>query len=93
MAGDVPPGMPFEGTKGVMLAIEYDTVDAAHSAFAALAEGGQVTILAEGGQVTILAEGGQVTMPMATAFWARTFGMLTDRCGVAWAVNGEPQQF
>ena len=23
-AGDVPPGMPYEGVKGVMLAIQYD---------------------------------------------------------------------
>jgi len=37
-----------------------------------------------------LAQGGQVTMPMAPAFWARTFGMLTDRFGVHWAVNGAP---
>ena len=37
-----------------------------------------------------LAEGGQVTMPLAPAFWARTFGMLTDRYGISWAVNGEP---
>ncbi|MNR65268.1 hypothetical protein D3C85_1882400 [compost metagenome] len=36
-----------------------------------------------------LAEGGQVTMPLAPAFWAKTFGMLTDRFGVSWAVNGE----
>jgi PhnB protein len=72
MAGDTPPGMPFEGMKGVMLALQYDTVDEALSAFSALAQGGQVT------------------MPMAPAFWAKTFGMLTDRFGVSWAVNGVP---
>jgi uncharacterized glyoxalase superfamily protein PhnB len=27
------------------------------------------------------------------AFWAKTFGMLTDRFGVSWAVNGEPIAF
>ena len=43
-AGDTPPGMPFEGVKGVMLAIQYDTVDQAHTAFHALSQGGQVTM-------------------------------------------------
>ncbi len=71
-AGDTPPGMPHEGIKGVMLALQYDTVDQANAAFNALLQGGQVT------------------MPMAPAFWAKTFGMLTDRFGISWAVNGEP---
>jgi PhnB protein len=71
-AGDVPPGMPFDGMKGVMLALQYDGVDDAQRAFHALSEGGTVT------------------MPLAPAFWARTFGMLTDRFGVSWAVNGGP---
>lgn len=70
-AGDTPPGMPYEGVKGVMLAVQYDTIDQAHSAFHALSQGGQVT------------------MPLAPAFWAKAFGMLTDRFGVSWAVNGE----
>ena len=74
-AGDTPPGMPYDGVKGVMLALQYDTVDQAHSAFNALSQGGQVT------------------MPMAPAFWAETFGMLTDRFGVSWAVNGAPIEF
>ena len=74
-AGDTPPGMPYDGVKGVMLALQYDTVDQAHSAFNALSQGGQVT------------------MPMAPAFWAETFGMLTDRFGVSWAVNGAPIDF
>jgi len=29
-------------------------------------------------------------MPLAPTFWASTFGMLTDRFGVSWAVNGAP---
>jgi PhnB protein len=74
-AGDVPPGMPFDGIKGVMLALQYDTVDQAHIAFDALSQGGQVT------------------MPLAPSFWAQTFGMLTDRFGVSWAVNGAPVPF
>lgn len=74
-AADVPPGVLFDGIKGVMIALQYDTVDQAHGAFQALAQGGQVT------------------MPLAPAFWAETFGMLTDRFGVAWAVNGAPIEF
>ena len=74
-AGDTPPGMAYEGVKGMMLALQYDTIDQAHGAFQALSQGGQVT------------------MPLAPTFWARTFGMLTDRFGVSWAVNGEPIAF
>jgi len=74
-AGDTPPGVPYEGMRGVMLAIQYDTIDQAHGAFHALSQGGQVT------------------MPLAPAFWAKTFGMLTDRFGVSWAVNGESIAF
>lgn len=74
-AGDAPPGMPFDGMKGVMLALQYDTVAQAEAAFRALANGGKVT------------------MPLAPAFWSKTFGMLTDRFGVSWAVNGEAIDF
>ena len=74
-AGDTPPGVPYEGMRGVMLAIQYDTIDQAQGAFHALSQGGQVT------------------MPLAPAFWAKTFGMLTDRFGVSWAVNGESIAF
>jgi PhnB protein len=36
-----------------------------------------------------LADGGEVTMAMAPAFWAKSFGMVTDRFGVHWILNGE----
>lgn len=36
-----------------------------------------------------LAAGGQVTMPMQAAFWAKTWGMLVDKFGTPWIVNGE----
>lgn len=36
-----------------------------------------------------LAEGGKVTMPYSPTFWAKKFGMLIDRFGVAWIINGE----
>ena len=39
-----------------------------------------------------LAAGGQVTMPYQKTFWADGFGMLVDRFGTPWMVNGGPQQ-
>ncbi len=36
-----------------------------------------------------LAEGGTVTMPYSPTFWAKKFGMLIDRFGVSWIINGE----
>ena len=36
-----------------------------------------------------LCEGGQVTMPLQSTFWAKTWGMLVDRFGTPWIVNGE----
>lgn len=71
-AGDAPPHVPYEGIKGVMLALQYDTVDQAQSAFHALSQGGKVT------------------MPLGPTFWAKSFGMLTDRFGVNWGISGEP---
>ena len=38
----------------------------------------------------VLAAGGQVTMPMQSAFWAKRWGMLVDKFGTPWIVNGEP---
>jgi PhnB protein len=42
-----------------------------------------------------LAEGGEITMPLQKTFWGATFGMLTDKFGVAWMINcddgGKPQ--
>lgn len=35
-----------------------------------------------------LTEGGQVTMPMQGAFWAQRWGMLIDKFGTPWIVNG-----
>ncbi len=36
-----------------------------------------------------LSKGGTVTMPYSPTFWAKKFGMLTDRYGVHWIINGE----
>ena len=66
------PASGYPGIQCCMLALQYDTTDAAQSAFHALAQGGKVT------------------MPLTPTFWAKTFGMVTDRFGVSWAVNGAP---
>ncbi len=34
-----------------------------------------------------VAEGGTVTVPLQQTFWARAFGMVTDRFGVPWIIN------
>lgn len=39
-----------------------------------------------------LAEGGNVQMPMAETFWAERFGMLVDRFGTPWLINGVYKQ-
>jgi PhnB protein len=38
-----------------------------------------------------LAAGGTVTMALQPMFWARIWGMLTDKYGIPWIVNGELQ--
>ena len=35
-----------------------------------------------------LAKGGRVNMPIEKTFWAEAFGMLVDRFGTPWMVNG-----
>jgi PhnB protein len=35
-----------------------------------------------------LAAGGQAIMPLGKTFWVEAFGMLTDRFGVHWMING-----
>ncbi len=36
-----------------------------------------------------LSDGGKITMPMQPAFWSKAWGMLTDKFGTPWIVNGE----
>lgn len=44
----------------------------------------------QGGEVfNRLAQGGTITMPFQPTFWAKSFGMLTDKFGVNWMVNVE----
>lgn len=40
---------------------------------------------------TALSAGGKVIMPLADAFWGAYFGMLTDKFGIKWMVNVEPE--
>jgi len=40
-----------------------------------------------------LCEGGKVTMPWSESFWADGFGMLVDRFGTPWIVNGGMREF
>lgn len=74
MAGDTPPGVPYQGIQGCMMAITYPSVDEATRVFNALAEGGKVG------------------MALGETFWADTFGMVTDRYGTPWGVNGGPRE-
>ena len=39
-----------------------------------------------------LAAGGKVGMPLGETFFAKAFGMVTDRFGVAWMVMAGPKQ-
>lgn len=45
--------------------------------------------VAEGQRVfDAFAAGGQVTMPFGKTFWVEAFGMVTDRFGTPWLING-----
>lgn len=39
-----------------------------------------------------LSEGGQITMPFEKTFWGADFGMCTDKYGVQWMVNYDPNE-
>ena len=43
-AGDTPANMPYEGIKGVSIAVDYASVAEAEKVFAALAAGGQTSM-------------------------------------------------
>jgi PhnB protein len=73
MAGDAPPGVPYQGINGVMMTLTYATAAEARRVFESLADGGKIT------------------MPLSETFWADSFGMVTDRFGTPWGVNGGPR--
>ena len=60
--------------------IPYDGVTLTMS-YASTAEGEAV--------FNALSDGGTVIMPYQPAFWAKSAGMLTDRFGTSWNINGE----
>lgn len=70
MGADAPPGR-FQTAQGIVVSIAVDTPEDADRVFAALSEGGSIT------------------MPIQETFWARRFGMCTDRFGIPWMVNCE----
>jgi len=70
MASDWMADRPYEGMHGFSLSLIYPTAAEARRMFAALGQGGKVT------------------MPMDKTFWAEAFGMLVDRFGTPWMVNG-----
>ena len=72
-AGDAPAQVPYQGIKGVSIAMNYPTVAEAERVFKALADGGKVT------------------MSQQPTMWARSCGMVTDRFGTPWIINGELQ--
>jgi len=74
MAGDSMVGQPFEGMRGIMMALTYPTASEAKRVF------------------ELLAKGGNIQMPLGETFWAEAFGMVTDRFGTPWAVNGGSKQ-
>lgn len=37
-----------------------------------------------------LAENGSIQMPLQKTFWSPSFGMVTDRFGIPWMINCEP---
>jgi PhnB protein len=70
MASDWMADRPYEGMHGFSLSLIYPTAAEARRMFAALGQGGKVT------------------MPMDKTFWAEAFGMLVDRFGTPWMING-----
>jgi PhnB protein len=49
------------------------------------------TVAKATGAFNSLADGGTVTMALQAMFWAKIFGMVTDKFGTPWIVNGELQ--
>jgi PhnB protein len=72
MASDVPSHMPWDrGTNSFSVSLSGDADDDAQLR----------------GYWLKLTEGAEIQEQLSTAPWGDTFGMLTDRFGVAWLVN------
>jgi len=73
MASDTMPGMPGTFTAGNNFMINLNCDDEA-----------EVDRL-----FNALVQGGKTNMPVGETFWAKRFGMLTDKFGVEWMLNLE----
>ena len=71
MASDTPPGMEPRVGSSISLSLSGGPDD-------------EATLR---GYWDGLAQGGTVTVPLETAPWGDTFGILTDRFGTAWMVS------
>ncbi len=75
------------GTTSIMGA---DSPPGRHQKAQGIMESVAITDVAEAERVfNALAEGGSIQMPFQETFWAKGFGMLTDRFGIPWMVNCE----
>jgi len=69
LLGSDAPGGRYQTPQGFSVSLEIGTPEEADRIFAALGEGGSVT------------------MPIQETFWAKRFGMLTDRFGIPWMID------
>src|SRR5260370_41820824 len=96
-AAEIPPG-PGDHTRPARLVLDDGRVLMASDWMAGQPYPGRKGLSLSLGYATVaeaqrvfdaLAEGGRVNMPFQKTFWAQAFGMLEDRFGTPWMVNGE----
>jgi PhnB protein len=97
--GEAPPGHSTEDTKDMIMHISMD-VDGG-KIFGSDAPGEHAVTVGNNFSIALnptnseeaervfnaISEGGQVTMPLMETFWAKKFGMCTDKFGVNWMVS------
>ena len=71
MASDTPNGMPYNPGDNISVSLSGEISDEAELR----------------GYWEKLSDGGTVAMPLEPAPWGDTFGMCTDKFGIAWLVN------
>jgi len=71
MAADTPNGMSYNPGDNISVSLSGDSSDEAELR----------------GYWEKLSDGGTVAMPLEAAPWGDTFGMCTDKFGIAWLVN------
>ena len=65
----------------------HRTIDAVWRIESARLIAGLTRLVRDLGLAEELAQEGTVTMPVQETFWAKRFGMCTDRFGIPWMVN------